>query len=629
MYEIGGLIIIGILAQWIAWRFRVPAILPLILAGILIGPGWEYLYDHRLIRPRFDSDTGIGLFPGNLLYSFVSLSIGLILFEGGLTLRLKEIRGLTDSIVRLTTYGAATTTVVAGLAAHYIIGLSWQISFLFSTLIVVTGPTVIAPIMRQINVKRQVATILKWESIVIDPVGAFLAVLFYNFIIAYYDSDTTVYESLIKFFQSGLTGIGLGVLFGHGLYFLISRLYVPKYLLNVVVLATVIGAFLLSDTIAHESGLLTTVVMGAYLANRDVPYLHEILDFKESLTLLLISILFILLSANMSVEQIELVLDERSLLVFLIVVFLARPLGVFWSLAKSELNWRDKAFVSWVGPRGIVAAGVASLFGIELQQQGITGAEYITPLVFLIVLGTVLLNATLAGFLAKRLRVSLPKGSGVLIFGGSEGARLLATSLQEGGREVTLVTDNRTNADTAEEANLNVVNSQLDTREIDKRVDLTDVGYILALTNRDEENFYILNNYRNREGIRGAHRFITRKEVQAQRYGSEALFNPFASYLLFNRAARRYGEIHSLLIEEPQDLEHHLKRLQDEKYFPLYLSSVESGDINFITIDHPPLSVEAGDRLFYLGDELLEPVAPAPLDKDAATAPVAAPEPST
>ncbi|MGB3801663.1 MAG: cation:proton antiporter, partial [Lewinella sp.] len=194
MYEIGSLIIIGVFAQWIAWRLRVPAILPLILAGILIGPGWEWYSGHRLLSPRFDSEAGTGLFPGNLLYSFVSLSIGLILFEGGLTLKLKEIRGMADSILRLTTYGAFTTTIVAGLAAHFIMGLSWQIAFLFSTLIVVTGPTVITPIMRQINVKRQVATVLKWESIIIDPVGAFLAVLFYNFVVAYYDPEATVYN---------------------------------------------------------------------------------------------------------------------------------------------------------------------------------------------------------------------------------------------------------------------------------------------------------------------------------------------------------------------------------------------------------------------------------------------------
>ena len=604
MYEIGGLIIIGVIAQWIAWRLRVPAILPLIIAGILIGPGWEWYSGHRLLNPRFDSEAGTGLFPGNLLYSFISLSIGLILFEGGLTLRMKEVRGLGDSIFRLTTIGAFTTTIVAGFSAHFIMGLHWQIAFLFSTLIVVTGPTVIAPIMRQINVKRQVATVLKWESIVIDPVGAFLAVLFYNFIVAYYDPEATVYRALIKFFQSGLVGIGLGVVTGHLLYLVISRLYVPRYLLNIVTLGFVVGAFLLSDSIAHESGLLTTVVMGAYLANREVPYLHDILSFKETLTLLLISLLFILLSANMTVEQIKLVLNRESLLVFLIVVFVARPVGVFWSLANSELTWRDKTFISWVGPRGIVAAGVASLFGIELAKEGVADAEYITPLVFLIVLGTVLLNATLAAFLARKLKVSLPEGSGVLIFGGAEGARQLADSLQESGREVTMVTANRAEADIADEHQLTVVHQQIDSDAVESIVDLTDIGYVLALTGNDEDNFYLLNNYRGREGIRGAHRLATRKEIQSQRFGHEALFGNYASYLLLNRSARKFDAVNEIEVEGGDHLKELLGQLAEEKSFPLYLRCAEYGEITFVTANEGQFSVTPGDVLYYLGDQL-------------------------
>ncbi|NJC26582.1 cation:proton antiporter [Neolewinella antarctica] len=604
MYEIGGLIIIGILAQWLAWRLRVPAILPLILAGLCVGPGWEYYTGHSLLSPRFDADAGTGLFPGNLLYSFVSLAIGLILFEGGLTLRTGEIKGLTNSILKLSTYGAFTTTVVAGFAAHFIIPLPWQIAFLFSTLIVVTGPTVIAPIMRQINVKRQISTILKWESIVIDPVGAFLAVLFYKFIIAFYEPDATVGEAIIQFVRSGLVGIGLGATLGYGLYLLITRLYVPKFLLNVFILAAVIGAFLMSDAIAHESGLLTTVVMGAFLANRDVPFLHDILDFKESLTILLISMLFILLSANITVEQIELVMDWRVLVLFLVVVFVARPLGVYWSLAGGELNWRDKAFISWVGPRGIVAAGVASLFGLELEERGVPGAEYITPLVFIIVLGTVLLNATLAGFVAKRLRVSLPKGSGIVIFGGGEGAREIATALKTSGRDVTIVTSNQSAAEAARESDLNVVESIVNTDDLDKVLDLTDVGYILAMTSSDEDNFYVVNNYRSREGLRGIHRLLTRKEVLNQRYSKRSLFSHFASYLILNRTARTNPGSHKYLIHDENLIDEALEAIREVKAIPIFLRCAVSGDITFVGADTNDMEAAVNDELFYIGPEV-------------------------
>ncbi|MGB3798376.1 MAG: cation:proton antiporter, partial [Lewinella sp.] len=416
-----------------------------------------------------------------------------------------------------------------------------------------------------------------------------------------------VYKSLIKFFQSGLVGIGLGFVLGHLLFVLISRFYIPRFLLNIVTLGFVVGAFLISDTIAHESGLLTTVVMGAYLANREVPFIHDILDFKESLTLLLISLLFILLSANMTVDQIELVLNLPSLYVFLIVVFLARPLGVFWSLSTSDLTWRDKAFISWVGPRGIVAAGVASLFGIQLAEENVAYAEYITPLVFLIVLGTVLLNATLAGLLAHKLKVSLPKGSGVLIFGASEGSRQLAHSLIDSGREVILVSSNRAECDIAEENNLTAVHAQLNSDELDSRLDFTDIGYVLALTGNDEDNFYLLNNYRSRKGIRGAYRLVTRKEIQVQRYSKEALFGHYVSYLLFNRAARNFGAVNAIELLKPDELPDLIERLREERAIPLYLRCTEYGDITFVPAnDDRPLSVSAGDTLYYIGEPLRE-----------------------
>lgn len=610
MYEIGGLIIIGILAQWVAWRLKVPAILPLILTGMLIGPVYEYYTGHRLLNPRYDVDTGEGLFPGNLLYSFVSLAIGLILFEGGLTLKLNEIKGLAKSIIRLTTLGAFTTTIVAGLAAYYVVGLDWQLSFLFSTLIVVTGPTVIAPIMRQINVRSQVSTILKWESIVIDPVGAFLAVLMYNFIVATYELDHTIGEALLGFARSGLVGIGLGFLLGMGLYFVIKRLYVPRYLLNVFTLASVIGAFCLSDMIAHESGLLTAVMMGATLANRDVPYLDEILDFKESLTLLLISMLFILLSANMTVEQIELVLHPTSLMLFAIVVFVARPVGVFWSLWGSGLTWRDKAFISWVGPRGIVAAGVASLFGIQLEEKGVPLAEYITPLVFLVVLGTVLLNATLAGFVARKLRVSLPKGSGIIIFGAGEAARLIGACLKESGRDVTLVSSGRLNLEEAMEVNLNAVEANIQSDSLDEKLELADVGYILAMTGNDEDNFYIQNRYQNREGLRGNYRLISKKEIVNGRYSSDSLFSPYATFLALNRSARRVGKITQLIINDVAILGETIDALRKQKLTPLYVQCVVSGDISFIPSASNIVEVSSGDILFYLGEPIEEELLP-------------------
>ncbi len=610
MYEIGGVVILGILSQWLAWRLRVPAILPLIVTGLLVGPVAQYYLGHRIISPRFNPETGVGLFPGNLLYQFVSLAIALILFEGGLTLNRKEIKGLERSVLRLTTLGVLTTAVIGGVAAYYIVGLSWRLSFLFSSLIVVTGPTVIAPILRHLNIKKQVSTVLKWESILIDPVGAFLAVLVFNFISASYLAEETTTEAFLTFARSVFVGLGLGAILGGGLYFFIKRLFIPRYLLSVFTLALVLGAFLLSDLIAHESGLLTAVVMGATLANLDVPFFKDIINFKESLTILLISLLFVMLSADMTVAQLALVLRPESLLLFVIIVFLARPLGVFWSMRPSELSWRDKAFVAWVGPRGIVAAGVASLFGVQLQELGVAGAEMITPLVFLVVLGSVLLNATLAKLVGKQLGVMLPECSGVLIHGDGEGARSLAKSLQSGGRHVVLTGGSRSNIAEAHEMGLEALFHDIYSDTLLETVDTAGIGYLLGLSGSDEDNIYLRNRYGSIAVPDGAYRLITRKEMQNNRPGNRALFSPIASSLLFNRTARRFPEVQHVQVEDEQHFLAILRALRQQKFIPLYCTTTASGQVHFITADEQHVTVAPGDVLYYLGDPAWEPPRP-------------------
>src|SRR6056297_3092490 len=392
MVELAGIIILGIVAQWVAWRLKLPAILPLILIGLLVGPlATLYTEDGgKLIEPIWNGEKG--LFPGDGLYYFVSLAIAVILFEGGLTLKRSEIKNVGPVITKLITLGSLVTFLSAGLAAHFIFGLSWQISFLFSALIIVTGPTVITPILRNIPLKKDVSAILKWEGILIDPIGALAAVLVFEFISVGGGEGYTL-TALIEF--------GKILLFG------IKKSLIPHYLLNVVSLSVVLLVFVESEVFAHESGLLAVVVMGMVMGNMDLPNRKELLYFKESLSVLLISILFILLAANINISDLELILTWKTVGLFAVIVFLIRPLGVFLSSAGSSLLLKEKFFISWVGPRGIVAAGIASLFGSKLLARGVPGAEYITPLVFMIVLGTVLLNATTARLFAKLVKVFL------------------------------------------------------------------------------------------------------------------------------------------------------------------------------------------------------------------------------
>ena len=451
MLELAGIIILGILAQWVAWKFKIPAILPLILIGLLVGPiAAEFLSEDgtKWIEPIWNGEKG--LFPGDSLYYFVSLAISIILFEGGLTLKRAEIKNVGPVITKLITLGSAVTFFGAGIVAHFIFNLSWDLSFLFSGLIIVTGPTVITPILRNIPLKKDISTVLKWEGILIDPIGALVAVLVFEFISVGGDSGFTK-TALIEFGKIVLFGTTFGFTFAHALAFAINKKFIPHYLLNVVSLSTVLLVFVESEVFAHESGLLAGVVMGMVLGNSKLDNIKELLYFKESLSVLLISILFILLAATINIEDLLLLYTWKTAVLFAIVVFIIRPLAVFLSTQGSRLTLNEKLFISWVGPRGIVAAGIASLFGSKLLKEGVEGAEYITPLVFMIVLGTVLLNATTARLFAKLVGVFLTNSNGILIIGASKISRLLGHYLETNGRHGVLRDRNQSNRAKAKE----------------------------------------------------------------------------------------------------------------------------------------------------------------------------------
>ena len=482
MLELAGIIILGIVAQWVAWKLKIPAILPLLLIGLLVGPiAAEYLSDDggKWIEPIWNGEKG--LFPGDGLYYFVSLAISIILFEGGLTLKRSEIKNVGPVITKLITLGSAITFFGAGVVAHYIFDLGWELSFLFSGLIIVTGPTVITPILRNIPLKKDISTVLKWEGILIDPIGALVAVLVFEFI-SVGGGGAFTKTALIEFGKILLFGTTFGFTFAHALAFSINKKLIPHYLLNVVALSAVLLVFVLSEIFAHESGLLAVVVMGMVLGNGNLANLKELLYFKESLSVLLISILFILLSANINIEDLFLLYTWKTVVLFAVVVFIIRPIAVFASTLNSNLKLNEKLFISWVGPRGIVAAGIASLFGSKLIKQGVDGAEYITPLVFMIVLGTVLLNATTARFFAKMVGVFLKKSDAVLFVGASKPVRLIAKFLKNKGKRVILIDSNKSFIQEALDSDIEAFKVDVYDDELANNIELNDVGYLIALT---------------------------------------------------------------------------------------------------------------------------------------------------
>jgi Trk K+ transport system NAD-binding subunit len=364
-----------------------------------------------------------------------------------------------------------------------------------------------------------------------------------------------------------------------------------------------LGVFVLSDSFAHESGLLAVVVMGMVLGNSNSPYLKELLYFKESLSVLLVSILFILLAANINMEDLLLIYNWNTAVLFAIVVFVLRPLGVFLSTHKSSLKLNEKLFISWVGPRGIVAAGIASLFGLKLAKNGVPDAEYITPLVFMIVLGTVLLNATTARFVAQWVGVFLKKSNGILIIGASKASRLIGNYLEENERHVVLIDNNQNNVNKANELGLEAINTNIYADSLADNIELNDVGYIIALTGNSDINQFAINRFGEEFGENGAFRLITSEELNDPNYTpKQNIFLQSDDFISLTETTRKYPAIHEMDITDKDHYENLIELGgRDQNIIPLFLKD-ESNELHIISnIDKDDEEFTEGWKLVYLG----------------------------
>ncbi len=521
MLVIAGVLALGILCQWVAWRLKLPAILPLLAAGFLVGPMLGWLHPQQML--------------GKFFFPEVSLLVAVILFEGALTLEWRDVRHVVGTVRNLMTVGAAVTLGGGAVAAHFILGLGWEISILFGALIVVTGPTVIAPLLRNVRPTAKIASILRWEGILIDPLGALLAVLIFDFIVSEGAPGELQASALVGFLTIVAIGTGMGLLAGFVVAQMIKRYWVPDYLRDVVVLALVALVFAVSDTMQSESGLLAVTVMGIFLANSNLHQLREVWYFKEKLSVIFISVLFIELAANISLEQLAL-LDWRSLLLLGVVIFVLRPVGMQLSALGSDLNRSERIFLSWIAPRGIVAAAVSSLFAFRLKEIGFPGAEILEPLVFMVIVGTVVLQGLTAKPFARFLGVAEAEPQGFLLVGSHGFAMQLATILTKAGFVVRLVDQNRRNVRQARMQGLEAYEGNILSEFVESELDLSGIGRMFALTSNDEANSLACLQLREEFGSSEVYQLITKQadagDTQAQRPAimGRLLFSPDATH---------------------------------------------------------------------------------------------------
>ena len=460
---------LGVFLLMLAQHIRISAIVVLLLGGIVAGP--EVL---GLLEPAN---------LGNGLNTIVSIAVGLILFEGGLTLDPQGYRQVSKEILGVLTKGVLVTWVASAVAIHLIFDFDWVFCFLSSSLIIVTGPTVIGPLLQRIRVKKRLHHILHWEGVLIDPVGVFIALLSYEWVVSLETGG-----ALVHFFTRFVVGSSIGLAFGLGIYQVLKRNWVRDDIINIFILVTAMLNFGIADHFAHESGLLSVTVAGFIVGYRKTAQLGQIIRYKVELKDYLIGLLFVLLAANLELKKF-LTYGPQLILMVLVVMFLVRPLNIFVSSWRSNLTVREKLFLSWIAPRGIVAASMASLFAFQLSQNNIPHAAFLETFTYSVIAGTVIFQGFTAGGVGRLLGVLEPKPKDWLIIGAHKVSRVLARFIQDQGQNVVVLDSNPREIKLAIQEGIPAIydNAKIATTEDDK---LYGVGNIVALTQNEELNCF-------------------------------------------------------------------------------------------------------------------------------------------
>lgn len=575
-FQLAIITVVAFACQWLAWRIKLPAILPLLLTGLALGPATGVLSPQTLF--------------GDLLLPGVSLAVSIILFEGAMTLRFDEIRGLEKTVRRLVTWGALVTWSVVTVSAWWLLKLPLGLALLFGALVVVTGPTVIVPLLRSVRPVSSVSRLLRWEGIVIDPIGAILAVLAYELVVAT-GQDGALLHTLWLFFQTIAVGAAIGGAVALALAELLRRHLIPEYLRSFLVLSFVVGEFVLANGLSEESGLVAVTATGIVLANRKGVRTDDILHFKENLSVMLISGLFIVLAARLQMEELSR-LGLTALAVLVIIQLVARPLSVLISTVGSSLNWREKSLLAWIAPRGIVAAAISALFAERLQQNGVAGAEMLVPLTFMVIIGTVALQSLTARPLARLLKVAEPAPRGFLIVGANPVARAVGAALQKNNFPVTVTDSSWESIRAARMEGLGTFYGNPVSQHADQYLDLVGCGKLLGLSPRRELNTMSTMRYRLEFGEQNIFSLPTpksEKEVKhevAPEHRGATLFGPEMSYARLASLLSQGAEIRKTRITEEFDFDAYLNT-SGRQVWPLF--AIDSRDrIHIFTAEGKP-----------------------------------------
>lgn len=603
---IAGILALGIGAQWAAWRLRLPAIVLLLAFGLALG---QVLPADKLVQNE------------NLFFAMVSLSVGIILFEGGLTLNFRELKGVRGVVVRLVSVGLIVTWLGTAAAAKWIAGFSNESAILLGALLTVSGPTVVLPLLRHVQPIRRIGSLAKWEGIVNDPIGAVLAALVFELLLHGQGELGVAGASSYELGKTLVVGVGLGLSGGYLLQLILRYYLLPDYLQNPLILSYVLLLFAASNQIQPESGLVTVTVLGVFLANQRAVSVRHVMEFKENLSVLLISMLFIGLASRLkiNVETFHM-LGWESLLLVAVLILVVRPAAVFVSTIGSDLTWRERGFLAWIHPRGIVAAAVASLLALEIKRRltGVAGAEELVAdaerfelTVFMVIIGTVTVYGLSLAPVARWLGVSGENPQGILFAGASRSARLIAQAIQKEGFAVLMVDTNPRNNSTARMAGLPVSYASIGSEFVQEEIDLGGIGRLLAMTPNDEVNTLACMGFAERFGRAGvyqlaaAERSSDRTERVAAYRRGRTLFDRPMTYTQLEERIAGGAKIKKTSISEDFTYDDFLARYGEHA---LVLFRVdETGKQLLIATDETELTPKPGQKIIALVGEGVEP----------------------
>ncbi len=463
---------LGIGAQWVAWRLRLPAIVMLALTGVCAGPvlGW--------LEPQSDF--------GDWVHVLIKLSVAIILFEGGLNLRTHELKEIRGVVKRLVLLGIPIAWGLGFLCCYFVLRLSFPVSMLLSAILVVTGPTVIMPLVRHTRLSPRLATLFKWEGIINDPLGALLAVLVFEFFVASEQGTATVgiFKGIGFALLSG-SCLGLGGGFLTKISF--KQNWIPEFLKVPFILCAVILIYGASDSLQQESGLLAVTIYGFMVGNVGLLIIHELRRFKEYITLFLVSSVFIILASSLRLEDLYR-LNVNSVVFLALVLFFIRPVSVWLATLKTDLMRSEKVMIGWIAPRGIVAATMAGLFTPQMIKSGYYDAVYMVPITFLVIFATVVLHGLTLQKMAEVLGLASNKLKGMLIIGASPWSIAFAQELKRMGLPVLLADNSWHRLREAIQKNIPVYSEEILSESSEETLDLLEMGYVFAVSDNDAYN---------------------------------------------------------------------------------------------------------------------------------------------